>query len=113
MKLANFSVNRPVAIIMIVLAVMLIGAVSLSGLYVDLLPEMNLPIAIVMTGYTGSAPQEVENMISKPLEEVLGTVGNIKNISSISSLGNSTVIAEFEMDTDMDLPRWRCGKRSI
>ncbi len=102
MKLANFSVNRPVAIIMAVLAVLLIGVVSLSGLYVDLLPEMNFPIAIVMTSYTGSAPQEVENMISKPLEEVLGTVGNINNISSMSSMGSSIVITEFETGTDMD-----------
>jgi len=102
MNPANFSVNRPVAVIMAVLVVMMIGTVSLSGLYVDLLPEMNFPMAIVLTSYQGSAPQEVENLISKPLEEVLGTVGNIKNISSMSSMGNSIIIAEFETGTDMD-----------
>lgn len=102
MNPANFSVNRPVAVIMAVLVVLMIGAVSLSGLYVDLLPEMNFPMAIVLTSYQGSAPQEVENMISKPLEEVLGTVGNIKNISSMSSMGNSIIIAEFETGTNMD-----------
>ena len=82
MKLSNFSVDRPVAVLMVVLAVLMIGVVSLSGLYLDLLPEMDLPVAIVVTNYTGSAPQEVENLISKPLEEVLGTVGNINSISS-------------------------------
>ncbi|HHU76396.1 MAG TPA: efflux RND transporter permease subunit [Firmicutes bacterium] len=102
MKLANFSVNRPVAITMVVLVILMVGFVSLSGLYVDLLPEMNFPIAIVLTSYTGSAPQEVETLISKPLEEVLGTVSNIKNIHSMSSLGDSVVVAEFEMGTDMD-----------
>ena len=103
MKLANFSVNRPVAVIMVVLALMMIGAVSLSGLHVDLLPEMELPVAVVITGYTGSAPQEVENMVTRPLEEALGTVGNISSISSMSSMGNSIVIAQFEMGTDMEL----------
>ena len=102
MKLANFSVNRPVAVIMVVLALMMIGAVSLSGLHLDLLPEMELPVAIVITGYTGSAPQEVENMVTRPLEEVLGTVGNISSISSMSSMGSSVVIAQFEMGTDME-----------
>ena len=87
---------------MIVLAVMMIGAVSLSGLHLDLMPEMDLPVAVVFTGYTGSAPQEMENLITRPLEEVLGTVSNINSISSISSMGNSIVIAEFEMGTDMD-----------
>ena len=102
MKLSNISVDRPVAVIMAVLALLLIGVVSLSGLHLDLMPEMDLPVAVVVTTYEGSAPQEVENLISKPLEEALGTVGNISSISSMSSMGNSIVIAEFEMDTDMD-----------
>ncbi|NMB34704.1 MAG: efflux RND transporter permease subunit [Firmicutes bacterium] len=102
MKLSNFSVDRPVAVLMAVLAVVMIGFVSLSGLYLDLMPEMELPVAIVVTDYTGSAPQEVENLISRPLEEVLGTVGNVKEISSMSSLGSSIVIAQFEMGTDME-----------
>ena len=102
MKLSNISVDRPVAVIMAVLALLLIGVVSLSGLHLDLMPEMDLPVAVVVTTYEGSAPQEVETLISKPLEEALGTVGNISSISSMSSMGNSIVIAEFEMDTDMD-----------
>ena len=102
MRLSDFSVNRPVAILMAVLMVLMIGAVSLSGLSLDLMPEMNLPVAIVITSYTGSAPQEVETMISRPLENVLGTVSNIKNIRSMSSMGSSVIITEFEMGTDMD-----------
>jgi len=102
MKLADFSVKRPVTIIMAVLVVLMIGAVSLSGLNVDMFPEMSFPVAVVITSYQGSAPQEVENMISRPLEEVLGTVGNIKNISSMSSMGNSIVITEFETGTNME-----------
>ena len=102
MKLADFSVSRPVTVIMIILALLLIGAVSLGGLSLDLLPEINLPVAVVVTSYEGSAPQEVENLITRPLEEVLGTVGNIKSISSISSMGSSVVVAQFEMETDMD-----------
>ncbi|MDO9534814.1 MAG: efflux RND transporter permease subunit [Bacillota bacterium] len=102
MRLSDFSVNRPVAVFMAVLVVLMIGAVSLSGLSLDLMPEMNLPVAIVITSYPGSAPQEVETMISRPLEDVLGTVSNISSISSMSSMGSSIVITEFAMGTDMD-----------
>ncbi len=102
MKMSNFSVDRPIAILMVILAVLLVGAVSFSGLHLDLMPDMELPVAIVITSYTGSAPQEMENLISKPLEEALGTVSNINSISSLSSMGSSIVVAEFEMGTDMD-----------
>jgi Cu/Ag efflux pump CusA len=111
MKLANFSVNRPVAVIMVVLALMMIGAVSLSGLHVDLLPEMELPVAVVITGYTGSAPQEVENMVTRPLEEawallVISAASAPCLLWAIRSLSPS-----LKWERIWSLPLWRCGKR--
>lgn len=102
MSLPSISVKRPVTIVMITLIVMILGGVSLSRMPIDLLPEMEIPYAVVSTNYSGVGPQEIEKLITKPLEESVGTVGNIKSISSVSSEGNSIVIAEFNYGTDMD-----------
>lgn len=100
--LSKLAVKRPVTILMITFIIIILGSVSLSRLPIDLLPEIEVPIAIVTTSYEGVGPQEIEKMITKPIEEALATVGNIKNINSISSEGNSMVIAEFNYGTDMD-----------
>lgn len=102
MNLFKISVERPVTIIMITLAVVIIGAISLFNLPIDLLPEIELPIAIVSTSYEGVGPTEIEELVTKPLENSLSTVSNIKQVSSVSSEGNSIVIAEFTQGTDME-----------
>ncbi len=102
MKVTEFSVKKPVTIFMVFLAVLLIGVVSFSRLAVDLFPNFNLPIAAVITSYSGAGPEEVENMVTKPLEESLGTVQRVDNISSYSSFGSSIVLVEFTNGTDMD-----------
>ena len=102
MKLHEISIKRPVAVLMCVLIVLVLGGVSLSKIPVDLMPDINLPIAIVSTGYAGVAPQEIENIVTKPIENSIATVNNIKSIQSISSEGNSIVIAEFNSGTDMN-----------
>ena len=102
MKLSNLAVNRPIAVLMAVITVILLGGVSLSKLTLDLFPKMTFPIAVVATNYQGSAPEEVERLITRPLEEALGTVNNVKEISSFSQPGSSMVIVEFNWGTDMD-----------
>ncbi len=102
MKLHELSIKRPVAVLMSVLIVLVLGGVSLSKIPVDLMPDINLPIAIVSTSYSGVAPQEIENIVTKPMENTIATVNNIKSIQSISSEGNSIIIAEFNSGTDMD-----------
>lgn len=102
MKLHDISVKRPVAVLMCVLMVLVLGGVSFSKVPVDLMPDINLPIAIVSTNYSGVAPQEIESIVTKPIENVIATVNNIKSIQSISSEGNSIIIAEFNSGTDMN-----------
>ncbi|WP_130805605.1 efflux RND transporter permease subunit [Senegalia massiliensis] len=102
MNLTKLSVKRPVTIVMVTLIVVLLGVVSLTRLPIDLLPQFSLPIAIVQTQYSGVGPQEIENLVTKPLEQSIGTVSNIENVSSISSEGSSVIIAEFNFGTDMD-----------
>jgi len=103
LNLSKFSVKRPVTITMLVLIVILIGIISLTELPIDLFPEIEVPVAVVVTNYSGTGPQEMENLVTKPLEGAIATVGNIENISSISSEGSSIVIARFGFGVDMDL----------
>lgn len=102
MNLSKLAVDRPVTIAMFMLVVVLLGVISLSRLPIDLLPEIEVPVAIVSTSYSGVGPQEMENLITKPLEGAVATVSNIESINSISSQGVSIVIAQFKFGTDMD-----------
>ena len=100
--LAKFSVKKPVTIAMMILIVIVLGVVSLSKLQIDLLPQMELPYVMVQTSYQGAAPEEIENIISKPLEQTLSTVENIEAIISISNEGSSILLMQFAFNTDMD-----------
>ncbi len=102
MNISKLAVKRPITITMIVLVVVLLGTISLNRLPIDLLPEIELPISVVSTSYTEAGPQEVENLVTKPIEGAIATVGNIDTINSMTSQGNSIVIAQFNEGTDMD-----------
>lgn len=101
LNLSKFSVKRPVTITMLVLVVIILGAISLAELPIDLFPEIEVPVAIVTSSFPGAGPQEVENLVTKPLEGAIATVGNIEELSSISSEGSSTIIAQFGFGIDM------------
>lgn len=102
MKLPELSVKRPVTTLMAFLLIVVLGLVSTGRLNMDLLPKMNFPVAAVITTYSGAGPQEVENLITRPIEETLGTVANVTNLTSSSAAEQSIVIAEFNWGTDMD-----------
>ncbi len=102
MRLSELAVRRPIAVLMLVGVILLLGMVSFSSLPLDLFPDMQFPIAVIITDYPGAAPMEVENMVTRPLEGALGLVQNIQNLSSSSSPGSSLVLMEFNWGTDMD-----------
>ena len=102
MKLSNLSIKRPVTTTMVVLLVVLLGFISFNRTNLDLFPDITYPGAAVITSYSGVGPEEVETMVTKPLESSLATVTNIQTLSSTSSKGQSTVVAEFGWGTDMD-----------
>jgi len=102
MKISDFAVRRPVTIAMLVLGIILIGAVSLGKLAIDLYPELNFPIAAVTASYPGAGPEEIENQVTRPLEEIMGTVNNVESIMSISSPGSSMVLMMFNWGTDIN-----------
>ena len=97
----NFTTDRPVAVLMVFLAAVVFGYFSLNQLPVTLMPEMSYPTLTVRTEYPGAAPEEVENDISRRIEETLGVVGGLNEISSISRAGVSDVILEFVWGTSM------------
>jgi len=102
MKIVNFAVKRPVTMIILVAVIIIMGFFTLSRMVVDLYPEMKLPVAVVITSYSGAGPEEVESRISKPIEGAVNTVGNVKTVQSNSSAGSSLVIINFNWGTDMD-----------
>ncbi|MBN2185546.1 MAG: efflux RND transporter permease subunit [Candidatus Krumholzibacteriota bacterium] len=102
MKIIDISIKRRVTIAMFTIAIILFGFVSFFRLKINLLPELTYPTLTIRTNYTGAAPAEIENLISKPIEEALGVVKNVSRVSSISRSGQSDVVLEFEWGTRMD-----------
>src|SRR6185503_14583433 len=99
-RLTHFTTTRPVAVLMVFLSAVVFGFFSFKRLPVNLMPELNYPTLTVRTEYPGAAPEEVENEISRPIEEALGVVGGLNKISSISRAGMSDVVLEFVWGTD-------------
>jgi len=101
-KLIDTSVKRPVGVFMIVVAVLALGFVSLKNLTIDLYPEIDLPIAVVSTSYDGAAPQEVEKLVSRPIESAVSSIEGMDTVQSQSQPGTSMVIMMFENGVDLD-----------
>lgn len=100
--LSKFSVRKPYTIVVGIVLILILGLVSFTNMTVDLLPSMNLPYALVMTSYPGASPEEVEEIVTRPVEQVMATVSNISSIQSVSSENTSTVILEFDQTANMD-----------
>ena len=96
-----FTTDRPVAVLMVFVALVVFGYFSLGQLPVTLMPDMSYPTLTVRTEYPGAAPEEVENDISRGIEEQLGVISGLSEISSISRAGISDVILEFTWGSSM------------
>ena len=102
MNIVEAATRRRVTVGMVTLTFVLFGLIALSGLKVNLLPDLSYPTLTVRTEYEGAAPMEIENLISKPVEEAIGVVKNLRKIHSISRAGQSDVVLEFAWGTNMD-----------
>ena len=89
MKIIDFSIRRPVTIAMIFVATVVFGFVALNRLNIRLLPEISYPTLTVQTEYPDAAPAEVENFVTRPLEEAVGVVNGLRTIRSVSKPGMS------------------------
>ena len=102
MKITQISIQRPITIFMFYLAVVLLGFVSLRQLSVDLLPNISYPRLSVMTQYPGGAPEEMETLITAPLEAAVSRIPGLRRVESVSKEGVSYMALEFSWGTDMD-----------
>ena len=83
--MSRFSVKRPYTVLVAVVLVIILGYVSFTSMTTDLLPDMELPYAIVITTYPGASPEEVETAVSRPVEQSMASITNVKKVSSISN----------------------------
>ncbi len=102
-RLVELATERRVTIVMLMVAIVLFGMVSLSRLKLNLLPDISYPTLTVRTELTGAAPVEIENLLTKPIEESVGVVRNVRLVRSVSRSGQSDVTIEFLWGTDMDV----------
>src|SRR5262245_6109601 len=103
MRLVDGSIRRPVTVLMIVLGVAVFGVVALSRLAVELLPDMSYPTLTIRTDLPDAAPEDVEQFVTRPIEEGVGVVPGLTRLRSASRAGQSEVTLEFATGTRMDL----------
>ena len=100
--ISKYSVKRPYTVLVAVVLVIVLGAVSLSKMTTDLLPDMSFQYALVITTDMGASPEQVESDVTAPIESAMATTSNIKNISSVSYNSYSVVTLEYEQNANMD-----------
>lgn len=102
MNLSQFSIKKPVTVTMVYLAVTLLGIISYLRLPQELFPPINYPRLSIVTYYQNAAPEEIETLITRPIEESVGAVSNMKGITSLSKEGSSIITVSFNWGTNMD-----------
>jgi len=102
MKLSQFSVHHPIFTVMIFLIVIILGFVAFTRLPIDLMPDITYPTLSVSTSYGNASPEEMEELITRPIEEALAAVPGVEEISSSSSEGSSNVRVSFAWGTDLE-----------
>ena len=102
MGLTKLALKRPVSLLMCVLCVLVLGFSSITGMPMELNPPMEFPMFIVNTYYPNAAPEDVEKLVSKPIEDILATVSGVKNLTSISTENSSSIHLDFDYNADLD-----------
>jgi HAE1 family hydrophobic/amphiphilic exporter-1 len=103
LRLIEIATDRRVTIAMFTVAILMFGLVALSRLNVTLLPDLSYPTLTVRTELTGAAPQEIETLLTRAIEEGVGVVRGVRKVRSVSRAGQSDVTLEFSWGTRMDL----------
>lgn len=102
MGITKFVLKRPVTAVLSILCLIVFGFQSLSGMTLELTPEMDMSMMIIATRYSGASPEDVNELVTKPLEDSVSTLSGLSSISSNSSEGMSMIMLEYEYGTDMD-----------
>jgi HAE1 family hydrophobic/amphiphilic exporter-1 len=102
MNIARFTVRRPVFTVMAALIVMIVGGVSLSRLSIDLMPDITYPTLSISTEYENASPEEIEELVTRPIEEAMSAVPGVEEVTSVSAEGISSVRVTFTWGTNLD-----------
>ncbi|MCX7726327.1 MAG: efflux RND transporter permease subunit, partial [Chitinispirillaceae bacterium] len=101
MNLSKFSINRKITLIMLYLIIVGFGIFSITQLKIEFAPDLDFPIIIVYTAYSGAGPEDIENLVTRQIEEAVSATEKVKKVTSQSSEGSSLVLMEFEWGTNM------------
>ena len=102
MKIVDFSLKKKVTMSMVVLVIVILGMISFTKLGLDMLPDLDYPYITVVTTYSGVSSEDIEQNITRPVEQWVSTVSGIKDLKSISLEGQSVVMIEFEWGINLD-----------
>jgi HAE1 family hydrophobic/amphiphilic exporter-1 len=102
MKIPEFSVNRKVTTAMLAMILVVLGAIAFSRLGLDFFPDLEFPTVSVITSYRGASSEDIENTITRPLEQVINSVSRVKKVDSMTIEGASVIMVEFEWGTNLD-----------
>jgi len=102
MRIPEFSVHRPVTVLMLIMIIVLLGTISFIRLPIELMPDLTYPVAAVITSYEGVASEDIETLVTKPIDAAVSKVKDIKTVSSTSQEGLSIIVVEFEWGTNID-----------
>ena len=102
MRIPEFSVHRPVTVLMLIMIIVVLGTISFVRLPIELMPDLTYPVAAVITSYEGVASEDIETLVTKPIEAAVSRVKNVKTVSSASQEGLSIIVVEFEWGTNID-----------
>src|ERR1035437_2477910 len=102
MKISDFAIKKPVASIVISIAIILFGVIGFRSLGIRLYPAIDPPVIGVRTSYAGANPEIIESQITEPLEKVINGIEGVKSISSSSSGGSSSINVEFNGGADLE-----------
>lgn len=103
LNLAKLSIKRPTFIIAVLMVVIILGLMSYSRMSVRMFPDVEFPYVLVITQYSGAGPEEIEQLVSKPLEDAISGISGLKHINSISQDNYSIVYGEFELSKNPDI----------
>lgn len=102
MKITRFAIHRPIFAIMVTLIVVILGGISLSRLPIDLMPDITFPTLSISTEYENASPEEIEELVTRPIEEAISAVPGVEEVFSTSTEGISNVRPTFSWGTDLD-----------
>ena len=99
---SKFSVKKPLTVLVGVVIALVLGVVAFTRMTPDLLPNINLPYAVIITAYPGATPEQVEQEVTRPIEQAMATLDHVEEITSVSRENSSQVMLQLTDDANMD-----------